>query len=68
MLTLVSMTINGPCSYDFGVLWNATIDQNVEKFITENNWNKVEKLKAKFDDKEFKDLFITVICQNLIMV
>jgi methylmalonyl-CoA mutase len=32
------------------------IDQNVEKFITENNlWNKVEeKLKEKFDDKGLK--------------
>ena len=35
---------------------NTAIDQNVEKFITENNlWNKVEeKLKEKFDDKGLK--------------
>jgi methylmalonyl-CoA mutase len=35
---------------------NAAIDQNVEKYIEENNlWNKVEeKLKEKFDDKGLK--------------
>lgn len=55
-LTSVSMTINGPAPMILAFFMNAAIDQNVEKFITENNlWNKVEeKLKAKFDDKGLK--------------
>lgn len=55
-LTSVSMTINGPAPMLLAFFMNAAIDQNVEKFITENNlWNKVEeKLKEKFDDKGLK--------------
>ena len=52
------MTINGPAPMILAFFMNAAIDQNVEKYIEENNlWNKVdEKLKAKFDDKGLKDL------------
>lgn len=55
-MTSVSMTINGPAPMILAFFMNAAIDQNVEKFITENNlWNKVEeKLKTKFDDKGLK--------------
>ena len=55
-LTSVSMTINGPAPMILAFFMNTAIDQNVEKFITENNlWNKVEeKLKEKFDDKGLK--------------
>ncbi len=55
-LTSVSMTINGPAPMILAFFMNAAIDQNVEKYIEENNlWNKVdEKLKAKFDDKGLK--------------
>jgi len=52
-LTSVSMTINGPAPMILAFFMNAAIDQNVEKYIAENNLeNKVEEvLKAKFDDK-----------------
>ena len=55
-LTSVSMTINGPAPMILAFFMNAAIDQNVEKFITENNlWNKVEeKVKEKFDYKGLK--------------
>ncbi|MEZ7528563.1 methylmalonyl-CoA mutase family protein [Cloacibacterium normanense] len=55
-LTSVSMTINGPAPMLLAFFMNAAIDQNVEKYIEENNlWSKVdEKLKAKFDDKGLK--------------
>ena len=55
-LTSVSMTINGPAPMILAFFMNAAIDQNVEKYIEENNlWNKVEeKLKEKFDDKGLK--------------
>ncbi len=55
-LTSVSMTINGPAPMILAFFMNTAIDQNVEKFITENNlWFKVEeKLKEKFDDKGLK--------------
>jgi len=55
-LTSVSMTINGPAPMILAFFMNAAIDQNVEKYIEENNlWSKVEeKLKAKFDDKGLK--------------
>ena len=55
-LTSVSMTINGPAPMILAFFMNTAIDQNVEKFIEENNlWNKVEeKLKEKFDDKGLK--------------
>ena len=66
------MTINGPAPMILAFFMNAAIDQNVEK-ITLKKINQFElkvdeKLKAKFDDKGLKDQFITVICQNLIMV
>lgn len=52
-LTSVSMTINGPAAMLLAFFMNAAIDQNVEKYITENNlWDKAEaKLKEKFDNK-----------------
>ncbi len=55
-MTSVSMTINGPAPMLLAFFMNAAIDQNVEKYLTENNlWDKVEeKLKAKFDDKGLK--------------
>jgi methylmalonyl-CoA mutase len=55
-LTSVSMTINGPAPMILAFFMNAAIDQNVEKYIEENNlWSKVdEKLKEKFDDKGLK--------------
>jgi len=55
-LTSVSMTINGPAPMILAFFMNAAIDQNVEKYIEENNlWSKVDKkLKAKFDDKGLK--------------
>ncbi|MDR2205375.1 MAG: methylmalonyl-CoA mutase family protein [Flavobacteriaceae bacterium] len=58
-LTSVSMTINGPAPMLLAFFMNAAIDQNVEKYISENNlWHKVEeKLKEKFDDKGLKRPF-----------
>ncbi len=55
-MTSVSMTINGPAPMLLAFFMNAAIDQNVEKYLTENNlWDKVEaKLKAKFDYKDLK--------------
>ncbi|RQP14858.1 MAG: cobalamin-binding protein [Chryseobacterium sp.] len=55
-LTSVSMTINGPAPMLLAFFMNAAIDQNVEKYIQENNlWDKVEvRLKEKFDDKGLK--------------
>ena len=55
-LTSVSMTINGPAPMILAFFMNAAIDQNVEKYIEENNlWSKVdEKLKEKFDNKGLK--------------
>lgn len=52
-MTSVSMTINGPAPMLLAFFMNAAIDQNVEKYIEENNlWDKVEALlKEKFDDK-----------------
>jgi len=55
-MTSVSMTINGPAPMLLAFFMNAAIDQNVEKYLSENNlWEKVEaQLKAKFDDKGLK--------------
>ena len=55
-MTSVSMTINGPAPMLLAFFMNAAIDQNVEKYLTENNlWDKVEaQLKAKFDDQGLK--------------
>ena len=55
-MTSVSMTINGPAPMLLAFFMNTAIDQNVEKYLTENNlWEVVEaKLKAKFDDKGLK--------------
>ena len=52
-LTSVSMTINGPAPMILAFFMNAAIDQNVEKYLIENNlWDKAEAaLKRKFDDK-----------------
>ena len=55
-MTSVSMTINGPAPMLLAFFMNTAIDQNVEKYLTENDlWEVVEaKLKAKFDDKGLK--------------
>ncbi|PRP66842.1 methylmalonyl-CoA mutase family protein [Nonlabens agnitus] len=51
-MTSVSMTINGPAPMLLGFFMNAAIDQNCERFITENGLgDKVEaKLKEIYDD------------------
>ncbi|GAK91182.1 methylmalonyl-CoA mutase [Nonlabens ulvanivorans] len=51
-MTSVSMTINGPAPMLLGFFMNAAIDQNCERFITENQLgDKVEaKLKEVYDD------------------
>ena len=51
-MTSVSMTINGPAPMLLGFFMNAAIDQNCERFITENELgDKVEaKLKEVYDD------------------
>ncbi|MEN8816629.1 MAG: methylmalonyl-CoA mutase family protein [Nonlabens sp.] len=51
-MTSVSMTINGPAPMLLGFFMNAAIDQNCERFITENDLgDKVEaKLKEVYDD------------------
>jgi methylmalonyl-CoA mutase len=42
------MTINGPAPMILAFFMNAAIDQNVEKYIRENNlWNKVEENSKK---------------------
>jgi len=53
-MTSVSMTINGPAPMLLGFFMNAAIDQNCERFITENDLgDKVEaKLKEVYDDKK----------------
>ncbi|MGJ8684441.1 MAG: methylmalonyl-CoA mutase family protein [Nonlabens sp.] len=52
-MTSVSMTINGPAPMLLGFFMNAAIDQNCERFISENGLgDKVEaKLKEVYDDK-----------------
>ncbi len=53
--TSVSMTINGPAAIILAFYMNAVIDQECEKYISENNlWNEVEKkvsLKFKHQNK-----------------
>lgn len=53
--TSVSMTINGPAPMLLGFFLNAAIDQQCEKYITENGLEaEVEKVKkAKYDDRGF---------------
>jgi methylmalonyl-CoA mutase len=53
-LTSVSMTINGPAPMLLGFFMNAAIDQNCEKYISENNLEKeVEAKIAKiYKEKE----------------
>ncbi|WP_194850613.1 methylmalonyl-CoA mutase family protein [Nonlabens antarcticus] len=53
-MTSVSMTINGPAPMLLGFFMNAAIDQNCERFITENELgDKVEaKLKEVYDDHD----------------
>jgi methylmalonyl-CoA mutase len=48
--TSVSMTINGPAPIILAFFMNAAIDQQCEKYISENDlWNKVEEIqKSKF--------------------
>ncbi|BAO56643.1 methylmalonyl-CoA mutase family protein [Nonlabens marinus] len=55
-MTSVSMTINGPAPMLLGFFMNAAIDQNCERFITENNLgDKVEeKLKEVYDDNNLE--------------
>lgn len=54
--TSVSMTINGPAPMLLGFFLNAAIDQQCEKYITENGLEKeVEKVKKKkYDDLGFE--------------
>jgi methylmalonyl-CoA mutase len=49
--TSVSMTINGPAPIILAFFMNAAIDQQCEKYITENNlWEEANKIaKKKFD-------------------
>ncbi len=49
--TSVSMTINGPAPMLLAFFMNAAIDQQCEKWITENNkWDQVEKIRnSKFE-------------------
>ncbi len=51
--TSVSMTINGPAPMMLAFFMNTAIDQNVEKYIKENNLEHLveKKLKEKFDDR-----------------
>ncbi|MGB1031727.1 MAG: methylmalonyl-CoA mutase family protein, partial [Flavobacteriales bacterium] len=53
--TSVSMTINGPAPMLLAFFMNAAIDQQCEKYITENGLEaKVEKvLKAQWEDRGF---------------
>ncbi|PQJ32724.1 methylmalonyl-CoA mutase [Nonlabens arenilitoris] len=55
-MTSVSMTINGPAPMLLGFFMNAAIDQNCERFITENGLgDKVEaKLKEIYDDNNLE--------------
>lgn len=55
-MTSVSMTINGPAPMLLGFFMNAAIDQNCERFITENGLgDKVEaKLKEVYDDNNLE--------------
>ena len=55
-MTSVSMTINGPAPMLLGFFMNAAIDQNCERFITENALgDKVEaKLKETYDDQNLE--------------
>jgi methylmalonyl-CoA mutase len=47
-MTSVSMTINGPAPMLLGYFMNAAIDQNCEKYITENKLEK--QVEAKFKE------------------
>ncbi|MEP5047073.1 MAG: methylmalonyl-CoA mutase family protein, partial [Balneola sp.] len=51
-MTSVSMTINGPAPMLLGFFMNAAIDQNCERFITENGLGDIveAKLKEVYDD------------------
>ena len=51
--TSVSMTINGPAPMLLGFFMNAAIDQQCEKYITENNLGHLVEAKFKelYDDK-----------------
>ncbi|WP_292942583.1 methylmalonyl-CoA mutase family protein [Mucilaginibacter sp. 44-25] len=51
--TSVSMTINGPAPMLLGFFMNAAIDQQCEKYITENNLQHLVEAKFKelYDDK-----------------
>ena len=46
-MTSVSMTINGPAPMLLGFFMNAAIDQNCEKYITENGLEKAVEAKIK---------------------
>ena len=50
-MTSVSMTINGPAPMLLGFFMNAAIDQNCEKYIKNNNLEKIveEKFKEIYD-------------------
>ena len=52
-MTSVSMTINGPAPMLLGFFMNAAIDQQCERYITENGLEKEveKKLKSLYEDK-----------------
>lgn len=52
-MTSVSLTINGPAPMLLGYFLNAAIDQGCEKYIKENNLEKVveAKIKSIYEDK-----------------
>lgn len=52
----VSMTINGPAPILLAFFLNAAVDQQCEKYITENHLEGIleKKLQAKFEDKGLK--------------
>jgi methylmalonyl-CoA mutase len=54
--TSVSMTINGPAPMLLGFFMNAAIDQQCEKYITENKLEHLVEAKYKelYDDKKAK--------------
>jgi methylmalonyl-CoA mutase len=57
-LTSVSMTINGPAPILLAFFMNAAIDQQCEKWITENNkWEEVEKFALKKYEHHIKPAY-----------
>jgi methylmalonyl-CoA mutase len=56
--TSVSMTINGPAAMLLAFFMNAAIDQQCEKYITENNlWDEVEKISNQKFETAIKPIY-----------